>query len=97
MEVSIGDYDLMGGELPAMVAIEAISRLVPGVIGKEQLLEERVSKSGGFLEYAQYTRPEVFSPKKGTNWRVPKVLLSGDHKKIDEWKRAHGKVIAGDD
>jgi len=93
MEISIGDYDLMGGELPAMVSIETISRLVPGVIGKKELLEERVSKTGGFLEYAQYTRPEVFSPKKGTNWRVPKVLLSGVHADIDAWKKEHGKVI----
>jgi tRNA (guanine37-N1)-methyltransferase len=93
IEVSIGDYDLMGGELPAMVAIETISRLVPGVIGKEQLLKERISKSGGFLEYAQYTRPEVFKTKDGKNWKVPDVLLSGNHKKIDEWKKSHGKVI----
>jgi len=93
MEISIGDYDLMGGELPAMICIEAISRLIPGVLGKPQLLKERVSKTGGFLEYAQYTRPEVFSPKKGTNWKVPSLLLSGDHKKIEEWKKAHGKVI----
>ena len=93
MEVSIGDYDLMGGELPAMVAIETISRLVPGVIGKKELLKERISKKGGFLEYAQYTRPEVFEPAKGKKWRVPKVLLSGDHKKIDEWKLSHSKVI----
>jgi tRNA (guanine37-N1)-methyltransferase len=100
MEISIGDYDLMGGELPAMVAIETISRLVPGVIGKKELLKERVSKSGGFLEYAQYTRPEIFRAKlakggtaKIENWKVPEVLLSGDHKKIDEWKRAHGKII----
>ena len=83
----------MGGELPSMVAIEAISRLVPRVLGKPQLLKERISKSGGFLEYAQYTRPENFSPKKGVNWKVPEVLLSGDHKKIDEWKKEHGKVI----
>ena len=76
-----------------MVSIETISRLVPGVIGKKELLEERVSKTGGFLEYAQYTRPEVFSPKKGTNWRVPKVLLSGVHADIDAWKKEHGKVI----
>jgi tRNA (guanine37-N1)-methyltransferase len=96
MELSIGNYDLMGGELPAMVAIETISRLVPGVIGKSQLLKERISESGGFLEYAQYTRPEIFSPKKGTNWKVPEVLLSGDHKKIDEWKSQHGKVIEKD-
>ena len=93
MEVSIGDYDLMGGELPAMVAVETISRLIPGVLGKPQLLKERITKSGGFLEYAQYTRPEVFSPKKGVNWKTPKVLLTGDHKKIDAWKKSHGKVI----
>jgi tRNA (guanine37-N1)-methyltransferase len=93
MEVSIGDYDLMGGELPAMISIEAISRLVPGVLGKPQLLKERISKTGGFLEYAQYTRPEIFKNKDGKKWKVPTVLLSGDHKKIDEWKKSHGKVI----
>ena len=107
MEISIGDYDLMGGELPAMVAIETVSRLIPGVLGKPQLLKERISKTGGFLEYAQYTRPEIFDPSKPDKnwgacppkssrkkfWRVPKVLLSGDHKKIDKWKNAHGKVI----
>lgn len=93
MEVSIGDYDLMGGELPAMIMIESISRLVPGVLGKEALLEERVTKGGGFIEYAQYTRPEVYSPKKGVNWKVPKVLTEGDHKKIGEWKALHRKVI----
>jgi len=93
MEISIGDYDLMGGELPAMIAIESISRLVPGVIGKEQLLKERVTKSGGFIEYAQYTRPEVFEPQKGKKWKVPPVLISGDHKKIEEWKTLHGKII----
>jgi len=97
IELSIGDYDLMGGELPAMVVIEAVSRLVPGVLGKEQLLKERITKNGGFIEYAQYTRPEVFEIKnkksKIKNWRVPKVLISGDHKKIEEWKKNHGKTI----
>ena len=93
MELSIGDYDLMGGELPAMVAIETISRLVPGVLGKPQLLKERITKTGGFIEYAQYTRPEIFSPKKEINWRIPKVLISGDHKKIEEWKKEHSKAI----
>jgi tRNA (guanine37-N1)-methyltransferase len=92
MEVSIGDYDLMGGELPAMVAIETISRLIPGVLGKPQLLKERITKSGGFIEYAQYTRPEVFEIN-GKKWKTPKVLLSGDHKKIEEWKKSHSKVI----
>jgi len=98
MEISIGDYDLMGGELAAMVCIETISRLVPGVLGKQELLKERISKTGGFLEYAQYTRPPKFSTGKFRRgkpeiWSVPKVLLSGNHKKIDEWKKAHGKVI----
>src|SRR5579863_2766294 len=60
MEISIGDYDLMGGELPAMVMMESISRLIPEVLGKPALLKERMTKSGGFLEYVQYTRPEVF-------------------------------------
>ena len=87
-EVSIGDYDLMGGELPAMVAIETISRLIPGVLGKPQLLKERITKNKGFVEYEQYTRPEAFK-----RWRVPKILLSGDHKKIEEWRRKHGKDI----
>ncbi|MDD2913446.1 MAG: tRNA (guanosine(37)-N1)-methyltransferase TrmD [Candidatus Pacebacteria bacterium] len=93
MEISIGDYVLMGGEIPSMVVIEAVSRLIPGVIGKEQFLKERVDKNGGFIEYPQYTRPEVFSPKKGTNWKVPKVLLSGNHKKIEEWKKKKGRII----
>lgn len=93
MEISIGDYDLMGGELPAIMAIEAISRLIPGVLGKEALLKERITKGGGFIEYIQYTRPEIFDAEKGKKWPVPKVLLSGDHKKIEEWKKQHGKVI----
>lgn len=92
MEISLGEYDLMGGELPAMILIEAISRLVPGVLGKPQLLAERVSKTGGFLEYAQFTRPEVIKFE-GKNLKVPKVLLSGDHAKIEEWKMAHSKTI----
>jgi len=93
LEVSIGDYDLMGGEIPAMVVIETVSRLIPGVLGKPQLLKERITKGKGFIEYPQYTRPEVFGPKKGVKWRVPKVLLSGDHKKIQEWRKKHRKVI----
>ena len=87
-EISIGDYDLMGGELPAMVVIETISRLIPGVLGKPQLLKERITKEKGFIEYPQYTRPEVFK-----KWPVPKVLLSGNHKKIAEWRKKHGKII----
>jgi len=93
MELSIGDYDLMGGELPAMVLIETVARLIPGVLGKPELLKERITKEKGFIEYPQYTRPEIFEPKKGTKWGVPKVLLSGHHKKIEEWRKKHQKVI----
>jgi tRNA (guanine37-N1)-methyltransferase len=93
LELSIGDYDLMGGELPAMVVMETVARLIPGILGKEQLLKERITKEKGFVEYPQYTRPEVFSPKKKVKWRVPKVLLSGNHKKIAEWRRKYQKVI----
>ncbi len=96
LKLSIGNYVLMGGELPAMVVMESVVRLIPGVIGKTQLLNERIvsdSNKKGFIEYAQYTRPEVFSPKKGIKWRVPKVLISGDHKKIKEWKEKHKRII----
>jgi tRNA (guanine37-N1)-methyltransferase len=78
---SIGDYVLTGGELPAMVLIDSISRQIPGVLGKyESLEEERVSSS------EVYTRPEILKYK-NKNYKVPKVLLSGNHKLIDEWKR----------
>ena len=94
MELSIGDYDLMGGELPAMIAIETVSRLIPGVLGKPELLKERITKEKGFIEYPQYTRPEVFDVGKyNKKWRVPKVLLSGNHKKIEEWRKKHRKII----
>ena len=93
MELSIGDYDLMGGDLPAQVLMETVTRLIPGAIGKPALLKERITKEKGFIEYPQYTRPEVFEPKKGIRWKVPKVLLSGHHKKIEDWRKKHGKAI----
>jgi len=98
IELSIGDYVLMGGELPAMVVTEAVARLIPGVIGKPQLLNERIpsirGRGGrGFIECPQYARPEVFEPKKGVKWRVPKVLLSGNHKEIEKWRTKHRKII----
>jgi tRNA (guanine37-N1)-methyltransferase len=92
-EVSIGDYVLMGGDLPALVLVEAVSRLIPKVIGKPELLKERITKNKGFIEYPQYTRPEVFSSKKGIAWKIPKILLSGDHKKIEDWRKKHSKII----
>jgi tRNA (guanine37-N1)-methyltransferase len=80
-KVSIGKYTLTGGELPAMIVIDAVARQIPGVLGKfDSIEEERVSSS------EVYTRPEVLVWK-GKRYRVPKVLLSGNHAKIDEWKR----------
>lgn len=79
-EVSIGDYVLTGGELPAMVLIDAVARLVPGVLGKESSLEEE-SFSDGLLEYPHYTRPREFRGMK-----VPDVLLSGNHEDIRRWR-----------
>jgi len=93
MELSIGNYDLMGGDLPAQVLMETVTRLIPGAIGKPALLKERITEEKGFIEYPQYTRPEFFSPKKGIYWKTPKVLLSGHHKKIEEWRKKHGKAI----
>lgn len=86
-EISIGEYILTGGEIPAMIIVDAVTRLLPGVLGKkESLLQESFSEKG-YLEYPQYTRPEVFMGQ-----RVPEVLLSGNHKKIEEWKSKHSKI-----
>jgi len=88
-QISIGDYVLTGGELPAMIVIDCLARQIPGVLGKfESLEEERVSSS------EVYTRPEVLkwpTKGKGKNYKVPPVLLSGDHKKIEEWKNGTKK------
>lgn len=92
MELSIGDYVLMGGEIPAMAVIESVSRLIPGVLGKKEFLRERITKEKGFIEYPQYTRPEIFNLDK-KKWSVPEVLLSGNHKKIKEWKEKRGRII----
>ena len=79
--VSIGDYVLTGGELPAMVMADAIARMVPGVL-KNELSASTESLEGGLLEYPQYSRPEEWNGKK-----VPPILLSGNHAKVDEWRR----------
>jgi tRNA (guanine37-N1)-methyltransferase len=85
-EVSIGDYVLTGGELPAMVILDAVSRHVPGVVGKQASIVEESHSKEGYIEYPHYTRPEVFSPKKGMKWAVPDILLSGDHAKVAAWR-----------
>jgi tRNA (guanine37-N1)-methyltransferase len=81
-ELSIGDYVLTGGELAAMVVVDAVARFVPGVLGAAEGAHDD-SYSGGLLEGPQYTRPPVFEA-----WQVPDILLSGDHARIARWKRA---------
>ena len=80
-EISIGDYVLTGGELPALILIDTVSRLIPGVLGDPTGAEDD-SHSMGLLEYPHYTKPSEFR-----GWRVPDVLLSGDHAKIEKWRR----------
>jgi len=90
-EISIGEFVLTGGEIPAMIIVDSVSRLVENVIGnKESIKEESFSKKD-YLEYPHYTKPEIFSPDKKTNLGVPKVLLSGNHKEIKRWKEKHSK------
>jgi len=81
--ISIGDYVLTGGELPAMVVVDSLVRLIPGVIKKESTEDE--SFSAGMLEYPQYTRPEGYK-----GWQVPEVLKSGNHREIDKWRKEQG-------
>ena len=85
-EISIGDYVLTGGELPAMVVADCVARYVDGVISDGSLVDE--SFASGALEYPQYTRPAVY---KGLS--VPEVLLAGDHKKVDEWRRMQSEKL----
>ena len=100
-EISIGDYILTGGEIPAIVIIDAVSRFIPNVLGNVYSLEQK-RFPGKIASYPVYTRPAVFEPKKIWKncplrfckkkiWKVPEVLLSGDHKKIKEWREKHLK------
>jgi len=86
-EISIGDYVLTGGELPAMVIVDSVSRFLPGVLGNGESVEDE-SFSNGLLEYPQYTRPAEFMGIK-----VPEVLLSGHHQKVDEWRKEESEKI----
>lgn len=86
--ISIGDYVLSGGEIPAMVLVDSVTRLLPGVLGNEKSLDEESFSmnhelsTNNSVEYPQYTRPEVYN-----GWQVPEILLSGDHKKIKAWRQ----------
>ena len=86
-EFSVGEYILSGGELPALVLVDGITRLIPGVLGNESSLEEETFNED-FLEYPQYTKPEIFN-----RWSVPKVLLSGNHKEIEKFRKKGLKMV----
>ncbi|PIR70469.1 MAG: tRNA (guanosine(37)-N1)-methyltransferase TrmD [Candidatus Niyogibacteria bacterium CG10_big_fil_rev_8_21_14_0_10_42_19] len=85
-DLSIGPYILTGGEIPSMVVVDTVARHIPGVLGRGESLEENRLGVG----VPMYTRPDIFEYKK-KKYKVPKVLLSGDHKKINEWRRGHKK------
>ena len=81
-EISIGNYVLTGGELPAMVVIDSIVRLIPGVLGAEESLIDETHSEPGHIKCPVYTRPESFK-----GWKVPEILLSGNHKEIEKWRK----------
>lgn len=83
-EISIGDFVMTGGEIPAMVLVDSLTRLVPGVLGNDLSIETESHAKEGYLEFPQYTKPESFQL-----WKVPAILLSGNHKKIEEWRKEH--------
>ena len=89
-EISIGNYVLFGGEVPSMVIMEAVSRLIPGVIAKPESVKYESFSKDISKEYPHYTRPEVFALN-GKNLRVPKVLLSGNHADIEKWRKGRSK------
>ncbi len=85
-EISIGEFVLTGGELPAMIVVDAVSRLLPGVLGNESSAIDESHSKEGILEYPQYTKPEIFR-----DWKVPEVLLSGHHAEIEKWRKNHSR------
>jgi tRNA (guanine37-N1)-methyltransferase len=87
-EISIGEYVLTGGEIPAMTVVDSITRLMPGALGNVESPKNESFSSEKYLEYPQYTKPDEFQ-----GWKVPNILLSGDHKKIDIWRERHSKKV----
>lgn len=85
-EISIGDFVLTGGEIPTMLVIDSVTRLLPGVLGNKESAQVESHNEDGYLEYPQYTKPEKF-----LNWEVPNVLLSGNHGEIEKWRQKEAK------
>ncbi|MEK7067521.1 MAG: tRNA (guanosine(37)-N1)-methyltransferase TrmD [Patescibacteria group bacterium] len=91
-EISVGDYVLTGGEIPAMIIVDSITRLLPGVLGNAESAQFESHSQAGVLEHPHYTRPEKLAIN-GRTYKVPAVLLSGDHKKIEEWRQKKSKKL----
>jgi tRNA (guanine37-N1)-methyltransferase len=87
-EISIGEFVLTGGKLPAMIVVDAVARLLPGVLGNESSALDESHSEPGILEYPQYTKPEVFR-----DWKVPDILLSGHHAEIEKWRKGQSQKI----
>lgn len=85
-EISIGDFVLTGGEIPAMVVVDSVTRLLPGVLGNDQSAIIESHSEEGYLEYPQYSKPEEFE-----GWKVPEILLSGNHGEIEKWRKSQAK------
>jgi len=85
-ELSVGEYVVTGGEVPAMIVVDTVSRMVPGVIGNDESKKGESYSPGVKREHEVYTRPEIFSPDGKEKWTVPEILVSGNHKKIKEWR-----------
>lgn len=85
--ISLGEFILTGGEIPAMILVDSICRFLPGVLGNSNSSVHESFEKKGYLEYPQYTKPAEFQ-----GWKVPKVLMSGDHKKIEEWRKKNSKI-----
>lgn len=86
-EISIGDFVLTGGEIPAMILVDSVARLLPGVLGNAESARGESHSKAGYLEYPQYTKPEDFQ-----GWKIPKILLSGHHKEIEKWREKQSKT-----
>lgn len=91
-EISLGKFILAGGEIASLAIVEAVTRLVPGVLGNVKSLQEESFTFNTKIEYPQYTRPSIFKPDKKTKWSVPEVLLSGNHLKITKWRKQNQKM-----
>ena len=91
VEISVGDYVLTGGELPALIIIDSITRLLPGVLGNAESISEESHSEPNILEYPQYTRPALFEAE-SKKYRVPAVLLEGNHAKIKAWRQKKQKI-----